>query len=85
MHCEFELMMNEKLFFQCKHEHFKYRVMFFKLTNASTNFQSYIYLTLRKYLNIFCIIYFNNILIYSNNKEIHEKTCSINTQKIAHL
>ena len=47
--------------------------MFFKLTNVSTIFQSYIYLTLREYLNIFCIVYLNDILIYSDDKNTHEK------------
>ena len=47
--------------------------MFFKLTNASAIFQSYIHLTLREYLNIFCIVCLNNILIYSDDKNIHEK------------
>ena len=47
--------------------------MFFKWTNASTIFQSYIHLTLREYLNIFCIVYLNDILIYSDDKNTHEK------------
>ena len=48
-------------------------MMFFKLTNASTTFQSYIHLKLREYLDIFCIVYLNDILIYSNDKNTHEK------------
>ena len=48
-------------------------MMFFKLTNVSANFQSYIYLILREYLNVFCILYLNDILIYSNNKITHKK------------
>ena len=47
--------------------------MSFELTNASANFQSYIHLILRKYLNIFCIPYFDNILIHSSNKKAYEK------------
>ena len=56
--------------------------MFFKLTNASTNFQSYIYLILHEYLNIFCIVYFNDILIYSNEKKIHEKHVRLIFEKL---
>ena len=71
-----------KTAFRCKYEHFEYRVMFFELTNTSANFQSYIYLTLCKYLNIFCILYFNNILIYSNEKKIHEKYIRLIFEKL---
>ena len=74
-----------KTAFRCKYEHFKYRVMSFELTNASANFQSYIYWTLRKYLNIFCIVYFDNILIYSNDIKNSWKACSINIRKIAQI
>ena len=47
--------------------------MFFKLTNALINFQSYICLTFCKYLNIFYIVYFDNVLIYLNEEKIYKK------------
>ena len=72
MRCEFESTINKRLFFRCKYEHFENRVMSFELRNASANFQSYIDLTLREYLNIFCIVYLDDILIYFNNKKIHK-------------
>ena len=56
--------------------------MFFKLTNASTNFQSYIYLTLREYLNIFYIVYFDNYLIYLKNKKIYKKHFQLIFEKL---
>ena len=56
--------------------------MFFKLTNASANFQSYIHLTLREYLNIFFIVYFDNILIYSSDKKTHEKLVRLIFEKL---
>ena len=56
--------------------------MFFKLTNASVNFQSWIYLTLRKYLNIFCTVYFDNILIHLNDKKIHKKHVRLIFEKL---
>ena len=71
-----------KIVFRCKYEHFEYRVMFFELTNASTNFQSYIYLTLRNYLTIFCIVYLDDILIYSNDKETYTKHVRLTFQKL---
>ena len=45
--------------------------MSFELTNASTTFQKMINDTLREYLNIFVIIYLNDILIYSKTLKKH--------------
>ena len=56
--------------------------MLFELTKASANFQSYICLTLHKYLNIFCTVYFDNILIYSNDKKVHEKHVRLMLEKL---
>ncbi len=53
-------------------ELFKYLVMFFNLCNKLVLFQKYINNTLHKHLNKFCIVYLNDILIYSNNELEHE-------------
>jgi len=45
--------------------------MLFELKNASVTFQRLINDTLREYLNDFAITYLNNILIYSNDLEMH--------------
>jgi len=45
---------------------FKYIVISFELYNILIMFQSFINETLSFYLNNFCIIYINNILVYSN-------------------
>jgi len=42
--------------------------MLFDLYNKFALFQKYINETFRKFLNKFCIVYLNNILIYNNNK-----------------
>ncbi len=47
--------------------------MSFKLKNISVIFQRLINNMLRKYLNDFIIIYFNNILIYSDDLKMHHK------------
>ena len=44
----------------------------FGLTNAPATFQAFINNVLQKYLDIFIIIYLDNILIYSQIKEDHE-------------
>ena len=45
----------------------------FGLANALSSFQHYINDVLRKYLDIFCTLYIDNILIYSNSVKEHEK------------
>ncbi len=45
--------------------------MSFELANASTTFQSYINFALKKFLDVFVIIYLNDILIYFQNEEEH--------------
>jgi hypothetical protein len=45
--------------------------MSFELANASATFQSYINFALRKFLDVFVVIYLNDILIYSQNEEEH--------------
>jgi Reverse transcriptase (RNA-dependent DNA polymerase) len=47
--------------------------MLFGLINASATFQSYINEALRGYLDIFCIIYLNDIIVYSERVEDYEK------------
>ncbi len=45
--------------------------MSFEFANAFATFQNYINFALRKFLNVFVIIYLNDILIYSQNEEKH--------------
>ena len=47
--------------------------MLFELTNVSATFQELINYVLYDHLNEFVIAYLDNILIYSKNKEDHEK------------
>ena len=46
--------------------------MLFGLTNVSVSFQRLINDMLRKYLNVFVMTYFDNILIFSENSEEYE-------------
>ena len=50
--------------------------MLFRLTNAPAIFQVFINNVLRKYLDIFIIIYFNDILIYSQTEKNHKQYIS---------
>ena len=47
--------------------------MFFKLTNASAIFQIYINKILRNLVNVICIIYLNDILIFNDKSANHRR------------
>ena len=57
-----------KTAFKTWYSHFEYQVMLFGLSNAPTSFQGYINKILAKKLNIFVIVYLDNILIYTKNE-----------------
>ena len=64
---------NKALTVFCTHfSLFEYLVMPFNLCNSSVLFQNYINDTLQKYLNVFCTVYLNDILIYSEIEAEHE-------------
>ena len=60
-----------KTAFHTRYGHFEYLVMPFGLTGAPGSFQSYINEILRPYLDIFCVVYLDDILIYSDTMEEH--------------
>ena len=67
-----------KTVFCTQYELYKYLMMFFKLINVLTTFQSYIHKILHKYLDIFVIIFLNDILIYFKNKNKHKQhVCTV--------
>ena len=48
-------------------------IMSFELINTSVTFQIYINNVLRKHLNVFMIVYLDDILVYSKNEKDHKK------------
>ncbi len=60
-----------KTTFHTCYDQFKYQMMFFELTNASTIFQFYVNHALKLFMNICCVIYLNNILVYFEMKKQH--------------
>src|SRR5215216_8006103 len=60
-----------KTAFRMRYGHFEYLVMPFGLTNAPTTFQRYINNVLREFLDNFCMVYLDDILIYSQNQKEH--------------
>ena len=61
----------KKTTFLIRYELYEYVVMFFDLCNVFETFQSYIHETLRDYLNVFCFVYLNDVLIYNNIRKKH--------------
>ena len=61
-----------KTVFHTCYDHFKYMIMLFKLINASVIFQIYINWVFVSIVNSLCVVYLNDILIYSHDKEKHE-------------
>ena len=47
--------------------------MSFRLINASAMFQTYINNVLREHLDVFVVVYLDDILVYSKNEEDHKK------------
>lgn len=62
-----------KTAFRTRYGHFEYQVMPFGITNAPASFQSLINDVLREFLDVFVIVYLDDILIYSDNFDIHIK------------
>ena len=56
-----------KTTFSMRYGHFEYQVMLFGLSNVLASFQDYINKILTKKLNVFVIVYLDNILIYTKN------------------
>ena len=53
--------------FKIWYYYFKYQVIFFGLSNTTATFKRYVNKILAKKLDIFIIVYLNNILIYTKN------------------
>jgi len=47
--------------------------MSFELANAPATFQAYINQELAEHMNFICVVYLNNILIYSQSEEEHKR------------
>lgn len=50
--------------FHIRYSHFEDQIMLFSFSNVSASFQNYINKILAKKLDIFVMIYFDNILVY---------------------
>ena len=60
-----------KTAFRTRYGHYEYLVMPFGLTNAPATFQAFINNVLREYLDDFCTVYLDDIVVYSKTLEEH--------------
>ena len=60
-----------KTAFRTRYGHFEYFVMPFGLTNSPATFQAYINKALSRLVDAICVVYLDDILIYSENLEDH--------------
>jgi hypothetical protein len=61
-----------KTTFKCRFDHYQYRMIFFELANSSITFQVYINKTMHSYLDLFVLMYINDLLMFfsSTKKQI---------------
>ncbi len=62
-----------KMIFHTCYDQFEYQMMLFELINAFAIFQFYVNHTLKSFINICCMIYLNDVLVYFEMKEQHWK------------
>ena len=60
-----------KTAFRTRYGHFEYLVMPFGLTNAPASFQAYAYDCLHDFLDLFCIVFLDDVLVFSETLEEH--------------
>jgi hypothetical protein len=71
-----------KTAFKTKYSLFEYMVMPFGLANAPTTFQAYIHKALSHLVNSICIVYLDDILIYSKDEKEYEEHIKMVLQRL---
>jgi len=72
----------EKTAFSTRYGHFEYVVMSFGLTNAPVVFMEAMNRMLHPYLDVFVVVFIDDILVYSKTKEEHEVHLSLVLDKL---
>ena len=71
-----------KTAFRTRYGLFEFLVMPFGLTNAPATCQRFVNDTLREFLDVFCVCYLDDILIYSDNLQDHRKQVQAVLEKL---
>lgn len=71
-----------KTAFRTRYGHFEYLVMPFGLANAPATWQSHIEKVLKGLVDVICIVYMDDILIFSENPKDHEKHVRLVLQRL---
>jgi transposase InsO family protein len=71
-----------KTAFRTRYGHFEYLVMPFGLANAPATFQAYINKTLSGLVDTTCIVYLDDILIYSKDRASHVRDVSVVLERL---
>jgi len=61
----------QKMTFRSRYGHYEYVVMSFGVTNALAIFMDYMNRIFRPYLDQFVVVFINDILIYSESRDVH--------------
>ena len=62
-----------KIAFRIRYDQFEYQIMSFNFINVFVIFQSYVNRAFKSYINIYCVIYLNDVLIYLKIEKQHWK------------
>ena len=57
-----------KIVFRIYYEQYEYQIMFFDFVNVFVIFQFYVNETFKSYIDVFCVMYLNDVLIYFENE-----------------
>src|SRR5436190_16853976 len=67
-----------------QYEYFEYQIVSFDLTNILVIFQAYINCALHDLVDNFCIVYFDNILVFSKSKKKHYQHLQLIIKHLQH-
>lgn len=68
--------------FRTRYDHYEFLVMSFRLTNAPAAFMDLMIGMVRPYLDLFFIIFIDDILVYLKSRSEHEQHWSIVLQNL---